>query len=133
MIDRTIDEDAYGRLRADGIEHIANRLIQETIVSRLVVKLGGDGLIAYDTTNNVDLIDREHFPALCANPVDVAGAGDSLLATLAIGLSRGFSLMESTAMGCCASAIAVQTIGNLPVRLDMLTEFIHTRSRSANA
>ena len=117
----------------DGIEYIANRLIQETIVSRLIVKLGGDGLIAYDTTKNVDLIDREHFPALCANPVDVAGAGDSLLATLSIGLSRGFSLMESTAMGCCASAIAVQTIGNLPVRLDMLTEFIHTRSRSANA
>ena len=119
--------------QGDGIEHIANRLIQETMASRLVVKLGGDGLIAYDTTNSLDLIDREHFPALSANPVDVAGAGDSLLATLAVGLSRGFSLMESTAMGCCASAIAVQTIGNIPVRLNMLTEFIHTRSRTANA
>ena len=66
------------------------------------------------------------------NPVDVAGAGDSLLATVSMGMSRGLTLMEAAALGCCASAIAVQTVGNIPIQLSQIRNFVEYRGLVSN-
>ena len=76
----------------DGIEQIANSVMQKTNSINLIVKMGAEGFIAYGIKEG-ELINRQHFPALCPNPVDVTGAGDSLFACLAIGLCSGISLM----------------------------------------
>jgi sugar/nucleoside kinase (ribokinase family) len=55
--------------------------------------------------------------------VDVAGAGDALLAAMATGLARGLSLMQASALACCVSAIAVQTVGNRPISLSQVRRF----------
>ena len=92
----------------DGVEYVANLLMSETRCSNLVLKLGADGFISYSRDTNNNFVYRQHFPALTINPVDVAGAGDSLLASIAVGLSQGLTLMEASAIGCCVSALAVQ-------------------------
>ena len=56
--------------------------------------------------------------------MDVAGAGDSLLASIAVGLSQGLTLMEASAIGCCVSALAVQSVGNTPVYYRAVQNFI---------
>ena len=101
--------------------------------SNLIVKLGADGFIAYGKKEGSEFIDRQHFPALAANPVDVTGAGDSLLAAVSVGMCHGFTLMESAALGTCMSALAVQTVGNVPIRLEELMEFIEQRGATINA
>ena len=108
----------------DGVEQIANLLIGKTSVRNLIVKLGAEGFIAYQVSDDNETIARQHFPALSVNPLDVTGAGDSLLATIAVGLTRGLNLMEASALGACVSSLAVETVGNRPVSLDRLEHFI---------
>ena len=99
----------------------------------MVLKLGAEGFIAYSGEGEGELLQRQHFPALTVNPVDVAGAGDALLAAMSVGLTQGLSIMQASALACCVSAIAVQTVGNRPVRLDQVKEFVYQRERFTDA
>ena len=90
----------------------------------LVMKLGGQGFIAYETETD-GFINRQHFPALSINPVDVSGAGDSLLAALSVGLCSNASLMESSAIGAGMAALAVQQIGNIPISNQQLKNYLN--------
>ena len=109
----------------DGLEYVANLLLEKTSTPNIVLKLGGDGFIAYQGKKGVEgFVQRQHFPALTPNPIDVAGAGDALLATMAVGLSQGLGLMSVSALACCVSAVAVQTVGNSPIGLDKAQRFL---------
>ena len=55
------------------------------------------------------------FPALSVNPLDVAGAGDSVLAVMATGLASRQAMMPTAALACCMAALAVETMGNMPI------------------
>ena len=110
----------------DGVEYLANLLIQKTRVPNLILKLGAEGFIAYSLGKmggESQFLRRQYFPALSVNPVDVAGAGDSLLAALSVGMMSGFSTMESAALGSCVAAIGVMRTGNLPVQIEELRKF----------
>ena len=87
------------------------------------MKLGASGFVAY-SKNKQGFITREHFPALSHNPLDVTGAGDSLIASLSLALSSGFNFMESCAMGASIASLAVETIGNKPVSNERLVAFL---------
>ena len=102
----------------DSIEFLANLLIDQTRCANLILKMGGAGLIAYEVDRATEeVISKQHYPALTVNPVDVTGAGDALIASLAVAMARGCSLMEAVAFSTCVSAVAVQTLGNRPVNL----------------
>ena len=60
-------------------------------------------------------LSNQAFPALSVNPLDVAGAGDSLLALFATGLASGQEMMPTAALACCMAALAVETMGNTPI------------------
>jgi len=105
----------------EGLEWVANALMKKTNTRNLVIKLGGEGFISYESKED-GFISRQHFPALNTNPVDVAGAGDSLLAAMSVGLCSGASLMQSSAIGVAMASIAVQSIGNKPVYRHQLCE-----------
>ncbi len=108
----------------DGIEWIANTLLERTRSKHLLVKLGAEGFVTYTRPDNEET-KKEHFPALISNPVDVAGAGDSLLAAMATALCAGANIMEASAIGACMAALAVQTVGNIPVSQNQLIQFLN--------
>ena len=58
-----------------GLEKINQKLIEKTKTEKLVMKLGSEGFITYEKSFNGTIISQA-YPALCANPLDVAGAGD---------------------------------------------------------
>ena len=113
--------------RDDGVEWVANTLMQHSHAKNLLIKLGSDGFIAYATEED-EFVNRQHFPALCSNPVDVAGAGDSLLACMAASLCAGNSTMVSAALGACMASLAVQRVGNLPVGHQHLQQLLREHS-----
>ncbi|MCW7463000.1 PfkB family carbohydrate kinase [Leptospira limi] len=113
----------------DGVEWIANTLLEKTRSKNLLVKLGAEGFISYSNESPGDFKKKEHFPALVSNPVDVAGAGDSLLAAMAASMCSGASLMEASAIGACMAALAVQTVGNIPVSHQKLENYIKKLER----
>lgn len=98
-----------------GLEQIAVRLLEKTATKNLVLKLGPEGFVVYAESGDGKSISRQHFPALVVNPVDVVGAGDSLLSTLALTMSSGCSLVEGAALANCVVKLVVNTMGNQPI------------------
>lgn len=105
-----------------GLEQLSQALIKNTNSRSLIMKLGPHGFITYDRRDD-NTIYSQAFPALSINPVDVAGAGDSLLALFSTALVSGFSIMEASAMACCMSALAVDTMGNTPIEQKSLKNY----------
>lgn len=98
----------------DGLEFVAQQILRTTNCKNLAVKLGGNGLVVYDNSLS-RLGESEHFPALSANPIDVSGAGDSLLSAMALSMTAGANLMQATAIGSLVASCAVEKLGNVPV------------------
>ena len=106
-----------------GLEQLSQRLLQMTKAKRMVMKLGSEGFIAYDH-QDCNKIVTQAFPALSINPLDVAGAGDSLFALFATGLASGQEMMPTAALACCMAAMAVETMGNTPLTANALCESV---------
>lgn len=108
--------------KESGLENINTKLISITNTEMLLMKLGAQGFIAFDPS--LTGIRSQSFPALSVNPVDVSGAGDSLLALMATALSTNRRFMDAAALGCCMAAIAVENMGNKPINSSQLKEFV---------
>ncbi len=106
-----------------GLETLSNKLLEITQSEMIIMKLGADGFISYDRLHNSSN-KSQSFPSLSVNPVDVSGAGDSLLAVMATGISSGSDIMSCSALGCCMAAIAVETMGNIPIKASSLRAFL---------
>jgi rfaE bifunctional protein kinase chain/domain len=96
-----------------GLEKVAMKLLSRTGCAGLLLTLGANGAVAYD--HRGPAVASESFPALEPNPVDVTGAGDSLLASASVALAAGWSLMKAAALGTCVAALAVGRAGNVPI------------------
>ena len=86
------------------------------------MKLGAQGFVAFDPS--LRGITSQSFPSLSANPVDVSGAGDSLLALMATAISTKRKFMHAAALGCCMAAIAVENMGNKPIYSYQLKKYL---------
>ena len=106
-----------------GLESISMQLLKITNTNNLIMKLGADGLIAYEKLSSKKFR-RQSFPALSVNPLDVSGAGDALLALIATSLCSGNNFMSAVSLGSCMSAIAVENMGNRPIDSLSLKRFI---------
>ena len=106
-----------------GLEILSNKLILNTKCKKLIMKLGAEGFIAYDSISEYSS-KSQSFPALSVNPVDVSGAGDSLLAVMSTSLSTEDNFMSAAAIACCMTAIAVENMGNRPIYSDTLKKFL---------
>jgi len=104
-----------------GIEWVANALLERSNSRNMLIKLGANGFIAY---SNDATVERQNFPALTVNPVDVAGAGDSLFSAMSLALSSGASLIEASAIGACMASLAVKEVGNIPITKEKLNDSI---------
>ena len=97
-----------------GLEAISQKLIKVTNTERLLMKLGSNGFIVYDRDRYGNLV-SQYFPALSVNPLDVTGAGDSVLAAMAVGISCDESTMTTSAIAAFMASISVEQMGNTPI------------------
>ena len=106
-----------------GIEALSQKILATTKARSLVMKLGAEGFILYESTKN-DVIKRISFPTLTLNPLDVTGAGDAILSLMATGLSANQDIITCAALSCCIASAAVETMGNTPIRKEKLMQKI---------
>ena len=106
-----------------GLEKLSQKLIEKTKTEKLVMKLGSEGFITYEKSFNGTIISQA-YPALCANPLDVAGAGDSLLAVMATGLASNENMVKTSLLACIMASLAVQKMGNTPISKNELISSI---------
>ncbi|TQK13083.1 MULTISPECIES: D-glycero-beta-D-manno-heptose-7-phosphate kinase [unclassified Herbaspirillum] len=64
--------------------------------------------------------DVQHFPTMAREVFDVSGAGDTVIATLAVMLGAGASLVDAVAMANRAGGIVVGKLGTATVTRDEL-------------
>ncbi|WP_026167465.1 D-glycero-beta-D-manno-heptose-7-phosphate kinase [Desulfovibrio oxyclinae] len=82
------------------------RLFDRLGCRHLLVTLGRDGMALFHDRENV-----HHIPTFARNVFDVTGAGDTVIATLALGLAAGGGLVASATLANHAAGIVVSRIG----------------------
>ncbi|WP_022662020.1 D-glycero-beta-D-manno-heptose-7-phosphate kinase [Paucidesulfovibrio longus] len=83
----------------------------------LLITLGGQGMALFDTRDKV-----YHIPTFARKVFDVTGAGDTVIATLALGLASDLDLLTSCVFANYAAGIVVGQIGAAVATLDELVE-----------
>ena len=102
------------RNHKDGLVILAEQLRQNSHAENILLTMNAEGLLIHSVKpSNGWVTDR--VEALNSSPVDVSGAGDSLLITSAMTLAAGGSIWEAACLGSIAAAIQVGRVGNNPL------------------
>ena len=105
MLKPSLRELAYlsGReIRSERDEEFAARqLLEQGRCEILVLSLGAQGALLVTAEGN------ERFPAIPVDARSTVGAGDSMLAGIVLGLSRGLPLRDAVHFGMAAGAAAL--------------------------
>ena len=98
----------------DGLVVLAEDVRKKTNAENIILKLGDEGLIIHYEKNKILFTDK--IEALNSLPVDPAGAGDSLLISLALSLLSKANIWEAAYIGSVSSGIQVGREGNIPLK-----------------
>jgi rfaE bifunctional protein kinase chain/domain len=102
------------RNQDSGLAELSREFFDEMKVEHLIMTLGADGLFLKSKSTK-SMLQPELIPSLTNTPVDVSGAGDSLLVISSLALVCGASLEEAAFLGSIGAAIQVQRVGNIPI------------------
>jgi len=103
------------RDQVGGVAQVGHRLLEVTNGSAAFITLGPEGiLVVTHVEGGMDETDR--LPAFNLNPVDVAGAGDSMLVAGAMTLAAGGTPWQAGFLGSIAAGIQTSRIGNVPIK-----------------
>jgi len=117
------------RNQEDGLVVIAERLRQKASAQNIILTLGSEGILLHMVDEKNELL-TDRLPALNYAPVDVAGAGDSMLITSGLTLATGGSAWQAAALGSVAAGIQVSRMGNQPLgKKDFLTTLAKNNNR----
>ncbi len=115
---------------AVGVCHSQNELEQKARATIEACELGG--LLITQGEKGMTLVLKNeksvHFPARAQEVFDVTGAGDTVIASLAAGLSAGISVEDAVHLSSIAAAIVVGRVGTASVTLDEVLAAEHVES-----
>ena len=98
------------RDQVSGLHIIAQELVKKSKTRLAILTLGEAGSIVINENFEMD-----RLPSLNACPVDVSGAGDSMLVGVALSKTLRLNDFQASYIGAIASAIQVGRLGNLPI------------------
>ena len=99
----------------DGLVVLADKLMSKSEAKYILLKLGGEGMLAQLANKENKMPHTERLDALNTQPIDVSGAGDSVLITATLALAAGANLWEASLLGSIAAFIQVGRVGNIPI------------------
>lgn len=107
-------EAALGAFRsAEELEQKARVAIDQCELGGMLITLGEKGMTLI--LKNEQAV---HFPARAQEVFDVTGAGDTVIASLAAGLSAGLDVRDAVHLASIAAGIVVGRVGTASVTLD---------------
>jgi rfaE bifunctional protein kinase chain/domain len=92
----------------------ATELRQQLDIKALLVTRSEEGMTLFDDDG------AHHEPAMAREVYDVSGAGDTVIATLAVMLASGFDLLRALPLANLAAGIVVGKLGTAVCTLDEL-------------
>ena len=104
-----------------------NQLIRELDLSAVVITEGEKGMT---------LFERDKAPtsltAAAHEIYDVTGAGDTVIATLAVALAAGMPLFEAVSLANIAAGLVVEQVGTTAISIDLLSRKLSGLSLAEN-
>lgn len=107
-----------------GLVVIAENLRGHLKAKNLLLKMGGDGVLISAQDYEGNIIATDEISAINKNPIDVSGAGDSMLAGASLALACGATIYEAALIGSILSGIQVGRIGNIPITQESLSSLL---------
>ena len=101
------------------VDKIGNRLMEVVGSKQMVVTLGKDGMRIFEKGEAVE------FPTNAKQVFDVTGAGDTVIAALALSWGAGFSLEQSCALANFAAGVVVGKVGCVPCSVTELVAAVN--------
>ena len=97
------------------IDEVGIKLLRQLGVEGVLITMGEKGMSLYTKEGKI------HIPALAMEVHDVTGAGDTVMASLALSLKAGASLKEAMEVASIAAAVVVRKLGTAqPTPKEML-------------
>lgn len=111
---------------ANAVESAAAKLLADIEIESLLVTLGEAGMRLFRRGAA-----PAHFPSLARQVFDVTGAGDTVIATLAVAVAAGAPLDSAITLANVAAGLAVEKVGTSTVPLTELRSAIENEIRHA--
>jgi len=105
------------RLRPNFIMEVGQALRERLQVENVVITRGKEGMTLIGSDEAV------HMPTFARQVFDVTGAGDTVIAALALAHVGGFSLPEACVVGNVAAGVVVGKVGCVPCTKKELLEY----------
>lgn len=102
------------------VSQIGQVLLERTGAERLIVTRGKDGMILFEGGKTVQV------PTYARQVFDVTGAGDTVIATLALALSAGLPAEEAAVLANFAAGVVVGQVGCVPCSSSELVAYIRS-------
>ena len=106
-----------------GLAVVIEKLAAKLAADNVIITLGADGALMLDFSDPAKPR-LSSLPALNKNPVDVSGAGDLLLVMTSLLKQIGCDLWHASLMGMVASAIHISQVGNKPIDMQKVRQYL---------
>jgi D-beta-D-heptose 7-phosphate kinase/D-beta-D-heptose 1-phosphate adenosyltransferase len=98
---------------------VGQKLLHKTKCEAILISLGEKGMSLFES-NGV----MTHLPAVARQAYDVTGAGDTVVAIMALALATGAGLVDCIRIANCAAGIVVDKLGTNVVTIEELQKMI---------
>lgn len=106
-----------------GLVAVTEMLMAHIQTKNVIVTLGENGCLVYgDPGEKGNEIFTDNLPSLNRRPLDVAGAGDSLLTTASLAMAAGADIWQAALLGSIAAGVQVGRMGNVPLTREELAQ-----------
>ncbi|MGE4556007.1 MAG: D-glycero-beta-D-manno-heptose-7-phosphate kinase [Desulfovibrionaceae bacterium] len=95
------------------------RLFARLNPKHLLITMGPDGMLLFENSQ-----EAWHIPTFAKKVYDVTGAGDTVIASLALGIAAGLGLKLSCVLANHAAGVAVGQVGSVAVRHEDLAQAV---------
>jgi D-beta-D-heptose 7-phosphate kinase/D-beta-D-heptose 1-phosphate adenosyltransferase len=101
----------------EAIEEAGNKLLLELELNYLLVTQGEEGMTLFE-------MDKKpiHLPVELRNVYDVTGAGDTVIACLAVAFGSGANFEEAAKFANRAAGLVIEQLGTTAISLEMLNQ-----------
>ncbi len=109
--------EACAGFHVSGLDEAAKALLAGIAPSALLVTRGEEGMSLFEAG-----MPERHLAAMVNEVADVTGAGDTVVAALAVALAAGFELFDAARIANLAAGVAVSHYGTWAVRAEELLQ-----------
>lgn len=99
------------------LEAAGSQLVEDLNLEGLLITQGEDGMTLFQKNKK-----PEHLYALARNVYDVTGAGDTVIACLAVAIASGREILEAAKIANIAAGLIVEQMGTTAITFDSLKQ-----------